>query len=156
MLAAGKTPWCIGVESGDATGWTFTDWVEDFMLRMKGPEVYDQWVNHEIPFNDPRSRKSSQAVGGHLVQGGQRLQSRDEIVSTTPSPTPACRCSTASAAAPPGQLLRRQLADRAPRSGPTATSTRSTCRPFNDEFGTRCWAPASTPCRSTTSPRRRP
>ncbi len=23
------------------------------MLRLKGPEVYDQWVNHEIPFDDP-------------------------------------------------------------------------------------------------------
>ena len=53
MRAAGDTPWCIGIGSDAATGWPFTDWVEDFMLRLKGPEVYDQWVNHEIPFNDP-------------------------------------------------------------------------------------------------------
>ena len=24
------------------------------MLRTAGPEVYDQWVTHEIPFNDPK------------------------------------------------------------------------------------------------------
>ena len=23
------------------------------MLRTAGPDVYDQWVKHEIPFNDP-------------------------------------------------------------------------------------------------------
>ena len=27
------------------------------MLRVNGPEVYDQWVNHEIPFNDPQGRQ---------------------------------------------------------------------------------------------------
>jgi len=54
MAADGKTPFCIGIGSDDATGWPFTDWVEDFMLREEGPEVYDQWYKHEIPFNDPK------------------------------------------------------------------------------------------------------
>ncbi len=47
-------PWCAGIESGDATGWPATDWIEDLVLRVAGPDVYDQWVNHEIPFNDPQ------------------------------------------------------------------------------------------------------
>ncbi|WP_176082483.1 ABC transporter substrate-binding protein [Martelella sp. HB161492] len=50
----GGTPWCIGLGSGAATGWPATDWVEDLMLRNQPPEVYDQWVTNEIPFNDPR------------------------------------------------------------------------------------------------------
>jgi alpha-glucoside transport system substrate-binding protein len=50
----GVTPWCIGIESGTATGWPFTDWVEDLLLRFHGPEVYDQWVSGELPFDDPR------------------------------------------------------------------------------------------------------
>lgn len=53
MVADGNTPWCIGLGSGDATGWPATDWVEDIMLRTQPPEVYDQWVSNEIPFNDP-------------------------------------------------------------------------------------------------------
>ena len=53
MVEDGNTPFCIGIGSDAATGWPFTDWVEDYMLRLKGPEVYDQWVNHEIPFDDP-------------------------------------------------------------------------------------------------------
>lgn len=50
----GAMPWCAGVESGDATGWPGTDWIEDVVLRTAGPDVYDQWVTHEIPFNDPQ------------------------------------------------------------------------------------------------------
>ncbi|MDR0784170.1 MAG: ABC transporter substrate-binding protein [Propionibacteriaceae bacterium] len=47
-------PWCAGIESGEATGWPATDWVEDMVLRFAGGQVYDQWVAHEIAFNDPR------------------------------------------------------------------------------------------------------
>lgn len=60
--ADGNKPWCVGIESGQATGWPFTDWVEDMMLRLSGPEVYDQWVNHEIPFNDPQVVTAMEAV----------------------------------------------------------------------------------------------
>ncbi len=44
-------PWCIGIESGDATGWVATDWVEDILLRTIGPEAYDQWVAGELEFS---------------------------------------------------------------------------------------------------------
>jgi alpha-glucoside transport system substrate-binding protein len=54
MVADGRTPWCIGIETGGATGWVATDWMEDLVLRTGGPEVYDLWTAHEIPFNsDP-------------------------------------------------------------------------------------------------------
>ena len=54
IAADGGTPWCIGLGSGGATGWPATDWVEDMMLRTQTPEVYDQWVKNEIPFDDER------------------------------------------------------------------------------------------------------
>lgn len=53
IKADGITPWCIGIESGGATGWPATDWLEEIVLRTAGPDVYDQWVAHEIPFDDP-------------------------------------------------------------------------------------------------------
>lgn len=53
IAADGTTPWCLGLESGDATGWPGTDWIEDIMLRTAGPEAYQQWVNHELPFDSP-------------------------------------------------------------------------------------------------------
>ena len=58
----GAKPLCVGIESGTATGWTYTDWVEEMVLRQHGADVYDQWVAHEIPFNDSRIVESMQAV----------------------------------------------------------------------------------------------
>ncbi|WP_040492282.1 ABC transporter substrate-binding protein [Ilumatobacter nonamiensis] len=62
MVEDGNTPLCVGIESGQATGWTFTDWTEEMVLRLHGGDVYDQWVNHEIPFNDPQIVEAMQAV----------------------------------------------------------------------------------------------
>lgn len=75
IVASGHKPWCAGIASGAATGWTATDWLEDIMLRTAGPDVYDQWVNHKIPFNDPQVVKALDMVGGILknnkyVNGG--------------------------------------------------------------------------------------
>ena len=63
IAAEGVTPWSIGFESGGATGWVGTDWLEDTMLRTAGPDMYDKWVNHEIPFNDPVVVKALEYVG---------------------------------------------------------------------------------------------
>ncbi len=59
----GGTPWCIGLGSGAATGWPATDWVEDFMLRLNSPDVYDGWVNNSVKFNDPKVIKAIDEFG---------------------------------------------------------------------------------------------
>jgi alpha-glucoside transport system substrate-binding protein len=63
IKADGGTPWCIGIESGGATGWPATDWVEDLLLRTQSPEVYDGWVKNEIKFNDPRIVEAIELFG---------------------------------------------------------------------------------------------
>lgn len=78
-------PWCVGLGSGDATGWPGTDWVEDYVLRQSGPEVYDQWITHEIPFNDPQIVEAFDAVGDiiknpDMVNGG--LGDVSSVIST--------------------------------------------------------------------------
>lgn len=83
MKADGIAPWCVGIGSGDATGWPFTDWMEDFMLRLHGPEVYDQWVSHEIPFNDPKVAEVAQFVADIWFEDGNVLGGRDIIAQTT-------------------------------------------------------------------------
>jgi alpha-glucoside transport system substrate-binding protein len=62
IAADGGTAWCAGIESGTATGWTMTDWMEDAVLRFAGAETYDKWVSHEIPFNDPAILAAAQKV----------------------------------------------------------------------------------------------
>lgn len=68
-------PWCAGFGSGDATGWPGTDWLEDVLMRTAGPDVYDQWVAHEIPFNDAKVVEALDTAGKILkdpkyVNGG--------------------------------------------------------------------------------------
>ncbi len=63
IVEDGGTPWCIGLGSGDATGWPATDWVEDLLLRTQPPEVYDGWVTNEIAFNDPRIVNAIETFG---------------------------------------------------------------------------------------------
>ena len=51
------------------------------MLRLHGPAVYDQWVSHEIPFNDPRVVEVAEFVGSIWfaegnVSGGRELISQ--------------------------------------------------------------------------------
>ena len=59
----GHTAWSIVLESGAASGWPGTDWIEDIMLRTAGPEVYDQWVNHDIPWTHPAVRRAFEIFG---------------------------------------------------------------------------------------------
>ena len=63
MVDDGNTPWCIGVESGNATGWTATDWMEDLMLRTTTPENYDRWVSNDLPFNSPEVLNAMEVYG---------------------------------------------------------------------------------------------
>ncbi|MGR4000603.1 MAG: ABC transporter substrate-binding protein [Alphaproteobacteria bacterium] len=75
IVADGGTPWCIGIESGGATGWAATDWMEDIMLRTTSPKTYDQWVTNELPFNSPEVKKAmdvfaSFAKNDDYVAGG--------------------------------------------------------------------------------------
>lgn len=72
---AGTSPWCLAVRDFDASGWVATDWVEDLVLRFSGVEVYDQWVDDEVPFTDvrialPTARFAAIGTDPRQVHGG--------------------------------------------------------------------------------------
>ncbi|KGE20231.1 ABC transporter substrate-binding protein [Paenibacillus wynnii] len=58
----GDPAWAIGIESGAATGWAATDWVEDIMLRTTTPENYDKWVKGELPFTSPEVKHAIEVM----------------------------------------------------------------------------------------------
>lgn len=95
IVADGGTPWCIGLGSGDATGWPATDWVEDILLRTQPPEVYDGWVTNEIPFNDERivnaieifgqfAKNDAWVVGGTAAVGTTDFRDSPQGLFTVP------------------------------------------------------------------------
>jgi alpha-glucoside transport system substrate-binding protein len=75
MVADGIKPWCGGIESGGATGWPATDWLEQIVLRKFGGDVYDQWVSHEVLFASPQITEAMDLLAGWMknadyVNGG--------------------------------------------------------------------------------------
>lgn len=68
IVADGGTPWCIGIESGAATGWPGTDWIEDIMLRTAPLETYDNWTvpataADRVTFTDPVVKNAFEVMG---------------------------------------------------------------------------------------------
>jgi alpha-glucoside transport system substrate-binding protein len=74
----GATPWGVGLESGGDSGWPGTDWIEDFVIRQSGPDVYDQWVAGELPWSSDEIRAAFEAFGAwaadaDYVAGGPQV-----------------------------------------------------------------------------------
>ena len=82
IAADGGTPWCLGIESGPATGWVATDWIEEYVLRIGGPDVYDQWVSHQIPFTHPVVKRAGEEFEKLALTEGNVVGGRQTIVST--------------------------------------------------------------------------
>jgi alpha-glucoside transport system substrate-binding protein len=62
-----KALWCLGIESGAASGWPGTDWIEDLVLRTAGPDVYTQWYEGKIKWSDPRIKQAFQMYVDDVV-----------------------------------------------------------------------------------------
>ena len=67
VMATSKGPanslFCVGLESGADSGWPGTDWIEDFIIRQSGPDVYDSWVAGKTKWDDPAIKSAFQAFG---------------------------------------------------------------------------------------------
>ncbi len=55
--------WCLGIESGAASGWPATDWIEDLVLRQAGPEKYADWYNGKLKWTSPEIKQAFQTYG---------------------------------------------------------------------------------------------
>jgi alpha-glucoside transport system substrate-binding protein len=81
IRSAGKTPWCLGIESGPATGWPATDWMEELVLKYGGTAKYDDWVNHTIKFDSPLVRQAAGTFEKIAFTDGNVLGGRKSISS---------------------------------------------------------------------------
>jgi alpha-glucoside transport system substrate-binding protein len=82
-------PWCAGIESGGATGWPFTDWMEQYVLGLHGTDVYSQWITGEVDFAGPEVSAAAEVISQRLlaegqVNGGGVSMATDNFGSTAP------------------------------------------------------------------------
>jgi alpha-glucoside transport system substrate-binding protein len=83
IMADGDTPWAVGIESGAATGWAMTDWIEEMMLRTGSLEDYDRWVNGDLKFDSPEVRKAIKVVSDIWFTDGMVYGGRKGITTTS-------------------------------------------------------------------------
>jgi len=63
MVADGNVPWSMGMESGDATGWTGSDFIQDILLVKKGPQYVDDIISGKVPYNDAGVKEAYEIYG---------------------------------------------------------------------------------------------
>jgi len=63
-------PWCVGIESGGATGWAATDWLEEYVLRYGGVATYNNWWKGKVAFNSPIVTKAGKKVADIMLTAG--------------------------------------------------------------------------------------
>ena len=80
MVDDGHTPWSIAMESAGATGWVGTDWIEDIMLRIHEPQVYDDWIANDVPFDSPEVREAFEILGEIWFDDDYVLGGTDSIL----------------------------------------------------------------------------
>ena len=72
-------PWCIGIESGGATGWAATDWMEEYVLRYGGEAQYTAWWKGKLAWSSPTVQKAAKKFAevaltkGNVNGGGKAI-----------------------------------------------------------------------------------
>jgi len=56
-------PWSMGFESGDATGWTGTDFIQDVLLVQQGPDYVNGIIDGSVPYDDPGVKQAYETYG---------------------------------------------------------------------------------------------
>ncbi len=82
LAGSGKFPWSMGVESGSASGWPATDWISEIYLNESGPDMYDKWVAHKIPWTDASIKSAFQKYGA-IVTGNHYINGAPQSILAT-------------------------------------------------------------------------
>ncbi len=66
---SGTAPWCVGLESGAASGWPAADFIDEILLREAGPEFHKRWREGEEPWTSPEVKHAFETYGGTVAEG---------------------------------------------------------------------------------------
>jgi alpha-glucoside transport system substrate-binding protein len=83
IASGGTTPWCVGLESGAASGWPGTDWLENIILRQAGPDVYDRWAQGQVKWSSPEIKRAWE-TWGQIVGNPQMVFGGRQAILSTP------------------------------------------------------------------------
>jgi alpha-glucoside transport system substrate-binding protein len=79
---ASPVPFAMGFESGDATGWTGTDFIQDIMLVQQGPDYVNGIISGDIPYNDAGVQQAWETYGAWATDPAYTVGGADGTVTT--------------------------------------------------------------------------
>jgi alpha-glucoside transport system substrate-binding protein len=82
MVADGRVPWSMGMESGDATGWTGTDFIQDILLVKQGPEYVNNIINGTVAYDDAGVKEAYEIYGKWAKDPAYTVAGAEGTVST--------------------------------------------------------------------------
>ncbi|NLE84362.1 MAG: carbohydrate ABC transporter substrate-binding protein [Chloroflexi bacterium] len=82
MVSDGNVPWSMGFESGDATGWTGTDFIQDILLVTQGPDYVNQIIAGEIAYNDAGVKEAYEIYGKWAMDPAYTVAGAEGTLST--------------------------------------------------------------------------
>jgi len=82
MVADGNVPWSMGFESGDATGWTGSDFIQDILLVQQGPEYVMNIINGTVPYDDPGVKEAYETYGPWAMDAKYTVAGAEGTLST--------------------------------------------------------------------------
>jgi alpha-glucoside transport system substrate-binding protein len=82
MVADGKVPWSMGFESGDATGWTGSDFIQDILLVQQGPDYVNQIISGDVPYDDAGVKQAYETYGKWASDPAYTVGGAEGTVST--------------------------------------------------------------------------
>ena len=82
IASSGKYPWSLGVESSGSSGWPGADWIDQIFLNLNGPDLYDQWVAHKIPWTHSAVKNAFQMFG-QIVNGNHYINGAPQSILAT-------------------------------------------------------------------------
>ena len=76
IKSKGLTPWSMGMEAGEGSGFPGTDWIQQIILNEMGTQTYDGLIDGSVKFTDPKVKQAWEDFGkialgnGFVQQGG--------------------------------------------------------------------------------------
>jgi alpha-glucoside transport system substrate-binding protein len=83
IKSGGTTPWCVGLESGAASGWPGSDWVKEIVLSQSGPTVYDKWWQGKQKWTSPEIKLAWQTWGQILGPNDSNVYGGSKTMTST-------------------------------------------------------------------------
>ncbi len=78
----GLSPFSIGIESGAASGWIGTDWIENIFLRLHGPDKYQEWQDGELAWTSAEVKEAWEMFGQIVGDDSMIYGGKNYVLST--------------------------------------------------------------------------